>query len=97
MHDFSVKLETNKEQELTILLEGNLVISNIKDIGEQLFSKIGNYSSIHIKGNDIKDIDLSMIQILCTLQNSNYNVCIELNLREDLQELIEHSGFTFIH
>lgn len=96
MLDVNLKAEALSKEEIVIHINGSLVISNAEKINSQLSSAISDYQKVTVKGFDIIDLDLSIIQLLHAFHCNHCSLHIELSLNTDLEELMHHSGFHFL-
>lgn len=76
----------NKTQ---LVVEGNLVLANSVNIKKQFVDLLKKDKDPEIVLNNVYDIDLSFLQLLLSIQKTNANVRIEMNISDDHKKLIK--------
>lgn len=59
-----------EKQQVTILLEGDITLQNIAGLKRDLLAIIKQYNNIVVETKDVKNVDLSCIQLLYALRKS---------------------------
>ena len=89
--------ESNSNENGTILMQGDLTISNIEGVKEQVLTAMNDFTNITVKLNDVENMDLSFVQLLYsiskTAKSRNSKIQFDINLSETIQTLLNHSGF----
>ena len=96
MEEFLIKYNNKKEQ-LAIEISGQLTINNIVKIIENLKENFSFNKSFKILIKDVKNMDLTFIQLIYSLISSSiknsYNVTVSMELPDDIRQLLKSSGF----
>lgn len=99
MDNYSISSFPNQEAEKSSLIElkGELSIQHIHEIKDKLEVAIKDMDTLELLVKDVSIIDLSMLQYLISLKNSekslNKSFKITFELDDDLNELLKHAGF----
>ncbi len=93
---YSVDIKQDKEQ-VHILFAGELIINHITKIQKEISEVIDFNHNLSINITNPSSIDVTFIQLICSLkktcENKGYNVEIESTLNEDIYSLVNNSGF----
>ncbi len=90
------KKATNDKTDIYVLKD-QVLVNQIETVKKNLLSLIDKSNTIQIVGDNIKNIDITFIQILLALKKSakikNKQINFNLNLSEDIVVLLENNGF----
>jgi len=94
----NVSYENRTENELTIVLSGNLGLEHADELKRILELRLPNSNEVNIELQEVENFDLSTQQILVAAalyakKNGRF-FNVNLNLDQDLTQLIETSGIT---
>jgi len=85
------------EQYASITMEGDLTLQNADQIRLELIQALKQYNYLSLNIVNIENIDLPFIQLLYSLkktaESKNKELQIAALVPEDLQLILEHSGF----
>lgn len=85
------------EQYASITMEGDLTLQNAEQIKQNLVQALKQYQYLSLNIENVENIDLPFIQLLYALKKTVVNSGKELQIAalvpEDLQLILEHSGF----
>lgn len=97
MKDYTFKVKRSKKNStVNVNMAGQLNVSNMSEIKDELEKTAKGYKTIAIKIEDVEDTDLTLLQMLKAFQiscvNSKVEVAIELDLNNDYKSLFERAG-----
>ncbi|MDR2929100.1 MAG: STAS domain-containing protein [Cytophagaceae bacterium] len=99
MRNYSVKY-SNKKGNLNVVFGGQLTISNIEKITEELNANRKKHKSIDISTENVENIDVTFVQLLYALklsgQKEGFDVSISISVPDDLKSLLTNAGFSGI-
>ena len=88
------------ENKVEINLIDELTIYTIEGIKENIIEAVNKYQDIEIKGTDIKNIDLTFVQLLDSIQktvtNKGKNLTLDIQLNDENKVLFDNTGITRI-
>ena len=98
MKEYKIKLSNNKKAKtVSIELSGQLNVTNILDIKNEIGLAIKNSKTINFKVINVDDADLTIIQLIVALKKqcraSEIDLNIDFDLNNDSLELIKRAGF----
>ena len=83
--------------EYAIVFSGQLTISSIFKMTENVKANIDHPTKVHISVKDVENLDLTFIQLIQSIKNSGkkngYEVSVSMKLPEDLSSLLVNAGF----
>lgn len=82
----------NKGSATQLIVEGKLVLANSVNIKKQFIDLLKKEKEAEIVLNNVKDIDLSFLQILLSIRKTNSKINIEMNISDEHKKLIETAG-----
>ena len=86
------KLKDSRE----VILSGSLVLSSAGDIRAQLLQALDESDIVHLMLQDVTEVDLSLVQIICAAHRSALQRKKSLVLQKDLPDsfvqIIEDAG-----
>lgn len=89
--------ENNLERGVVVLLEGELVLGQIKDVKNELLGAISQHDYLKIILLEVINVDLSFVQLLYAIRKSasllGKQVSYDIDLPEDLRNLLANAGF----
>ncbi len=96
--DTAYSVDINQDKDLThIIFGGELIINHILKIKEDISKDLEIDHNLSIKVTNPSSIDITFIQLVCSLKKSyeskGYNVDIEATLNEEVYSLVNNSGF----
>ncbi len=81
----------------TILLEGDLSISNSKPIYEELTKHYLSFDNLTIKFRNVDNLDLSVVQLIESIrkerEDQKKEVYIDAQLEGEVKDLLQRAGF----
>ncbi len=96
--DIKTKNKINKEKKADVLLQKELSINNAEEIKKKLMSALNKHKNINVTLKNIENLDLAGIQLLysCsrTCRKLNKKVTFNIELPEDIETIVENSGFS---
>jgi len=78
---------------LSIELEGDLSLKNSKEIKNKILAAVENYENLNIKINQVKNLDISLIQILTAIKKEKKEVTFLFDMPEHTKSLLLKAGF----
>lgn len=99
MNSDNIQIISSKNK-VTIILSNELTIYTIENIKDEIIKAVNKYDDIEISSNNIKNMDLTFVQLINSIQKSaikkgkKLNVNIELN--EENKILFENTNITRI-
>ncbi len=93
---FSVDIKNNKDL-ITILVSGELIINHIQKIKSVFLESLDFSKNLSIKVTNPTSIDITFIQLLCSIKKAFTDKGFEFNLEgtfsEDVYSLVSNAGF----
>jgi anti-anti-sigma factor len=84
------------ENEVTLIIQGELIIDNAQKLKEFLLEKMGKYNHFILTINKVDSIDLSAVQVLHRfvqdVKQMDKSIEASIDLPEDSKSLIVKSG-----
>ena len=88
------------ENKVKIILSDELTIYTIEDLKEKITSTVNKYDKIEITADSIKNMDLSFVQFINSIQKSSEKsgklVTLNIHLNEENKALFDNSDVTRI-
>lgn len=92
----TIKGKTNK-----YILKENNTIKNIDFLKKDILTAYNKSDHMQIIGKDIKDIDITFIQLMFSIRKSslknNKQIDFSIDLPDELMALLEHNGFNSLN
>lgn len=96
---YSVNYKEQPEK-CTMQFSGQLIINYIENITELVKKSITTTKDLEIVIENPESVDVTFIQLLLsiksTFKNSEKKVSIKTNLKDELETLINNSGFNYV-
>ncbi|PLX14515.1 MAG: hypothetical protein C0597_09890 [Marinilabiliales bacterium] len=88
------------ESKVEIVLGEELTIYTIEDIKNEILEAVNKYNEIVLTGSEIKNMDLSFVQLICSIQKtvekSEKNLTLNINLSEENKVLFDNTDISKI-
>ncbi len=96
--DAAYSVDIKQDKDLAhVIFAGELIINHILKIKEEISNVLEINHNLSIKVTNPSSIDITFIQLICSLKKSyeskGYNVDIEATLNEEIYSLVNNSGF----
>lgn len=96
---FNIQIETSSEK-TTITFSGQLIINHINKIFDEVKESLNMSTDIDIVISQPENIDVTFIQLICSIKNSynnaNKKVQLTANVKDELKTLVANSGFNLV-
>lgn len=87
----------NGQKECNITLEGNLTLQNIAEIKNNLLSRMNGHSAYTLSLVNVKDIDLSFLQVVLALdkylEQRGKKFDVKFEIPDEMAKLLINAGF----
>ncbi len=97
MQNISITTTPIGNNDIRVLIEGDLVITESEELREALLNLLHGYQSIEIELKNINRLDVSALQLLVALYKSARENHKELNCHfeesEYVDRILKHSGY----
>ena len=96
-YEINVLNESADNQSISIELKGDLSISVIRKIKQELASLVHGHQNVELKMHEVEFFDISILQLILALKKmireQGGRFAPDINLSDEYMDLIELSGF----